>query len=105
LDPDATAVLTKKFSDALRHAGEFGETWPSSPGDPLPVLRAWGDFYIMARSSCCTAAGDGSKLSNAKYGRQNFVHWALACLGKQSPDVFSGVKYRDVESLLPDGKE
>ena len=64
-----------------------------------------GDFYIMARSSCCTAAGDGGKLSNAKYGRQNFVRWALACLDKQSPDVFSGVKYRDVESLLPDEKE
>ena len=31
LDPDATAVLTEKFSDVLRHAGEFGETWPSSP--------------------------------------------------------------------------
>ena len=106
LRPDAAAVLTEKFSDVLRHAGEFGETWPSSSGDPCPFLRAMGDFYIMARSSCCTAVRDGGgKISNAKYGRANFVRWAVACLDQQSPDVFSGVTYREIEAILPDEKD
>ena len=82
VDPKATAILTEKFDDIIRHAAEFSEMWPMSPEDPLPFLRAMGDFYMKARNILCTS---GEKVSNARCGRQRFIRWAVASLDRFEP--------------------
>ena len=86
----------------MRHAAEFSETWPMIPEDPLPFLRAMGDFHMTARSIVCTS---GEKVGNARCGRQRFIRWAVASLDRFEPKVFNGATGDHIEILLPEGKD